>query len=98
LAFFSKPAEVRGYLDVDDPVNNCRSAMIDPVIAVADAIIENAATELADPHGTATALVTVNVHRLLTLTPDTSDADLQALVQIPATIWERALYPAKGYP
>jgi AcrR family transcriptional regulator len=82
----------------DPEVAAARSALIDPVIAVAEAIIENAATQLADPHGTATALVTMNVHRLLTLTPETSDADLQALVDILATIWERALYPAKGYP
>jgi hypothetical protein len=35
----------------------------------------------------------MNVHRLLTLTPDTPDAELDALVDTLATIWERALYP-----
>jgi hypothetical protein len=73
-----------------------RSALIDPVVAVALAIIQAAGTEVADPHGTATALVTMNVHRLLTLTPDTSDADLQALVDTLATIWERAIYSING--
>jgi hypothetical protein len=27
VAFFSKPAEVGGYVDIDDPVRNCRSAI-----------------------------------------------------------------------
>jgi hypothetical protein len=38
----------------------------------------------------------MNVHRLLTLTPDTSDADLHALVDTLATIWERAVYSNNG--
>jgi AcrR family transcriptional regulator len=82
----------------DPEMAAARSALIDPVVAVALAIIQAAETEVADPHGTATALVTMNVHRLLTLTPDTSDADLRALVDTLATIWERAIYSIKGYP
>lgn len=78
----------------DDPeVAAARSALIDPVVAVAKAIIDDADSSLTDPQGTATALVTMNVHRLLTLTPDTADADLEALVDTLATIWERAIYP-----
>jgi AcrR family transcriptional regulator len=80
----------------DPEVAAARSALIDPVVAVAEAIIDAANTALADSHGTATALVTMNVHRLLTLTPDTSDADLHALVDTLATIWERAVYSNNG--
>lgn len=79
----------------DPEVAAARSALIDPVVAVAEAIIDAADSGLADAQGTARALVTMNVHRLLTLTPGTPDADLHALVDILATIWERALYPGK---
>jgi hypothetical protein len=83
----------------DPEVAAARSALIDPVVAVAEAVIDAANTALTDSHGTATALVTMNVHRLLTLTPETSDADLHALVDTLATIWERALYSNnKGHP
>jgi len=82
----------------DPEVAAARSALTDPVVAVAEAIIDAANSGFADSHGTATALVAMNVHRLLTLTPDTTDADLHALVDTLATIWERALYPSKGYP
>jgi AcrR family transcriptional regulator len=78
----------------DDPeVQAARAALTAPVIAVAEAIINETSTGLPDPHATATALVTMNVHQLLTLTPDTPDAELDALVDTLATIWERALYP-----
>jgi AcrR family transcriptional regulator len=80
----------------DPEVAAARSALIDPVVAVAEAIIDAADSELADSRGAATALVTMNVHRLLTLTPETSDADMHALVDTLATIWERALYSSKG--
>ncbi|WP_369830719.1 TetR/AcrR family transcriptional regulator [Mycobacterium sp. 1245805.9] len=81
----------------DDPeVAAARSALIDPVIDVAEAIIDGANSNFGDPRGTATALVTMNVHRLLTLTPDASDAEVDALVDTLATIWERALYSNRG--
>jgi AcrR family transcriptional regulator len=78
----------------DDPeVAAARSALIEPVVAIAEALMAALKTDVADPHATATALVTMNVHRLLTLTPDTSDADVRALVDTLATIWERVLNP-----
>lgn len=82
----------------DPEVAAARSALIDPVIDVAEAIINGAGSGLADPRAVATALVTMNVHRLLTLTPDTSDGEMHALVDTLATIWERALYSTKGQP
>ncbi|WP_369803285.1 TetR/AcrR family transcriptional regulator [Mycobacterium sp. E2699] len=81
----------------DDPeVAAARSALIDPVVEVAQAIIDASNSGLADSHGAATALVTMNVHRLLTLTPGTSDAEMHVLVDTLATIWERVLYPSTG--
>jgi TetR/AcrR family transcriptional regulator, ethionamide resistance regulator len=78
----------------DDPeVLAARSALIDPVVAVAKAIIDAADSSLADSDATAMALVTMNVHQLLTLTPDSTDRDLEAMVDTLATIWERAVYP-----
>jgi hypothetical protein len=78
----------------DDPeVAAARSALIEPVIEIAEALIDASKRDAADLHGTATALVTMNVHRLLTLTPDTSDADLRALVDTLATIGERVINP-----
>ncbi|WP_241523414.1 TetR/AcrR family transcriptional regulator [Mycobacterium sp. IEC1808] len=80
----------------DPEVAAARSALIDPVIDVAEAIIDGADSNLDDPRGAATALVTMNVHRLLTLTPDTSDAEMRALVDTLATIWKRTIYSGKG--
>lgn len=78
----------------DDPeVAAARSALTEPVVAVAEELMAALKTDVADPHGTATALVTMNVHRLLTLAPDASDADVRALVDTLATIWERVLNP-----
>ena len=56
--------------------------------------IERLAPDLPDPHQTALALVTMNIHRMLTLTPGTSDADLDALVNTLATVWERTIITA----
>jgi hypothetical protein len=41
----------------------------------------------------AEALVTMNVHCLLGLPTDGSDADLDTLVDTIATIWERTILP-----
>ncbi len=77
----------------DDPeVEAARSALIGPVVAVAEAIIDATKAELPDPRATATALVTMNIHQLLTLNPGTPDAELEALVDTLVTIWERVLY------
>jgi AcrR family transcriptional regulator len=81
----------------DDPeVAAARSALVEPVVAVAEELMAALKTDVADPHGTATALVTMNVHRLLTLAPDASDTDVRALVDTLATIWERVLNPSGG--
>jgi AcrR family transcriptional regulator len=77
---------------VDDPdIAAARAGLIDPVVAVAETIIDRLGPDLPDPHRTAVALVTMNVHRMLTLTPETSDTELDALVDTLATIWERTL-------
>jgi AcrR family transcriptional regulator len=77
---------------VDDPdIAAARAGLIDPVVAVAETIIDRLGPDLPDPHQTAVALVTMNVHRMLSLTPETSDTELDALVDTLATIWERTL-------
>ena len=70
-----------------------QAALVDPVVSAAESVINDADTGLADAHATATALVTMNVHRMLTLTPHSSDAEITALVNALATIWERTIYP-----
>jgi len=82
---------------VDDPdIEATRSALIDPVVAVAETIIDRIAPDLPDPHQTALALVTMNIHRMLSLTTETSDTELDALVNTLATIWERTINTAVG--
>ncbi|WP_231989621.1 TetR/AcrR family transcriptional regulator [Mycobacterium sp. 852002-51057_SCH5723018] len=79
----------------DDPdIEAARAGLIDPVVAVAETIIDRLAPDLPDPHETALALVTMNIHRMLTLTPESSDADLDTLVTTLATIWERTINTA----
>jgi hypothetical protein len=76
----------------DDPdVEPVRRALTGAVVEVAVGKVAEAQAGLADPHATAVALVTMNINSLLALTPDTPDADLTALVDTLATIWERAL-------
>jgi TetR/AcrR family transcriptional regulator, ethionamide resistance regulator len=80
---------------IDDPdIEAARAGLIDPVVAVAETVIDRLGPDLADPHQTAVALVTMNIHRMLTLTPETSDAELDALVDTLATIWERTINTA----
>ncbi|OMC15121.1 TetR/AcrR family transcriptional regulator [Mycobacterium sp. SP-6446] len=80
---------------IDDPdIEAARAGLIDPVVAVAETVIDRLGPDLADPHQTALALVTMNIHRMLTLTPETSDAELDALVDTLATIWERTINTA----
>lgn len=76
----------------DTEVAVARSRLVEPVIATAERIVAAAAPDLPDAHATATALVTMNVHRMLTLTPETPDTELDALVDTLATIWERTLF------
>jgi len=55
--------------------------------------IVRAASGLYDPHATAVALATMNIHSLLAIQPGASDTDLDALVDTLATIWERTILP-----
>jgi hypothetical protein len=81
----------------DDPdVEPVRRALAGAVVEVALGKITEARAGLADPHATAVALVTMNINSLLALAPDTPDAELAALVDTLATIWERALRIDRG--
>lgn len=68
-----------------------RAALVDPVVAVATRVVRHLAPDLPDPIGTASALVTMNVHVLLGLRPETSEAEVDATIDTLATIWRRAL-------
>ena len=62
---------------VEDPdVAIVRRALADAVVTVAEEKLRAAGT-CADPHATAAALVTMNIHSLLALVPETSDVDLE---------------------
>ncbi|GAC70914.1 TetR/AcrR family transcriptional regulator [Gordonia soli] len=72
-------------------LDSVRSAFVQPMTDVATAIVGDTAPDLDDPDAVATALVTMNVHVLLTLHPDSSDAEVDAIVDAIATIWRRTL-------
>jgi catechol 2,3-dioxygenase-like lactoylglutathione lyase family enzyme/AcrR family transcriptional regulator len=79
----------------DPDVEAVRRALVEPVVAAAETVIrERVGAHMPHPHAIATALVTMNVHRLLAVTPQTSDDELAAIVDTLAAIWERVLYPA----
>jgi AcrR family transcriptional regulator len=85
-ALFWSPAE-------DSELAAVRRALTDPVVAVAERTIRTAAPSLASTAAaTATALVAMNVHCLLGLSPDASDAELDDLVDTLTTIWRRTVY------
>ncbi|MEV4418666.1 TetR family transcriptional regulator [Patulibacter sp. NPDC049589] len=72
------------------------AGFVDPVVdlgtrTITDAVAAGTSTGL-DPGRTARALVTMNVHCLLGLEPDASDAELEALVTTLAAVWERTIY------
>lgn len=72
-----------------------RQGLTDPVVDTALRVIGPAAAE-PDParlRATVRALVTMNVHSLLELPADATDADLDRLVDTLAGIWERATLP-----
>jgi hypothetical protein len=78
---------------VDDPeLAEVRRALADPVIALAERTLRTT-DPATDPAGIANALVTMNIHSLLTLKPDTPDPELDKLVDVLATIWTRTIYP-----
>jgi AcrR family transcriptional regulator len=75
----------------DPDVEPVRRALADSVIEVALGKIVEAQPDLPDPHATAAALVTMNIHTLLSLAPDAPDATLAHVVDTLSTIWERTL-------
>ena len=66
-----------------------------PVVEIADRTIARALPAIAPEaaRAMAEALVTMNVHCLLGLRTDASDAEVDALVDTIATIWERTIFP-----
>ncbi len=84
------------WASADDPdLAAARRGLTQPVIDTAVRVIGPIAAD-PDPHrlrATVTALVTMNVHNMLALPADATDADLDQLVDTLASIWERAALP-----
>jgi AcrR family transcriptional regulator len=76
--------------DRDSEAASVWAGFIDPLVGIATRLVTDARTGLA-PEPTARALVTMNVHTLLTLRPDTPDDDLASLVDALSAIWERTI-------
>lgn len=90
------------WASADDPdLAAARHDLTEPVIDTAARVIGPIAAD-PDPqrlHATVRALVTMNVHSMLALPADATNADLDQLVDTLATIWERATLPtATGRP
>lgn len=83
---------------VDDPdLTAARAALVEPVIVAAEATVRTLAPHrFPDARAVATALVTMNVHRLLELRPEASDAELDELVDSLTAVWEATLGSAAG--
>jgi AcrR family transcriptional regulator len=84
----------------DPEVEAVRRDLTETVVAIAEVKIRQAASNSTsrstvhlDPRGTALALVTMNIHSLLRLSPEATDAELDALVDTLSTIWERTILP-----
>jgi AcrR family transcriptional regulator len=77
----------------DEALLAARTQLLAPLYAVAEQQVRAARPPVDDPVGVAHALATMNVHRLLDAAPGASDADLDALVDAIAVIWERTLFP-----
>jgi TetR/AcrR family transcriptional regulator, ethionamide resistance regulator len=75
----------------DPDIGRVRDDLAAAVLEVAVTKVAAAGAGLADPRATATALVTMNIHRLLALGPDATDTELDEVVDTLATIWERTL-------
>jgi AcrR family transcriptional regulator len=75
-------------------------SMLEPVIeAGADAIVRATAAGVStglDPRPTAEALVSMNVHYLLERMPRAAPAEVDAAVEVLATIWERTIFTTAG--
>lgn len=82
--------------DRDPEIAAAWRGFVDPVVDVGARTIAAAATAGTstglDPRRTASVLVTMNVHALLSVHPDASDAELEAVVDALATVWERTIY------
>jgi hypothetical protein len=70
-----------------------RRDLTEPVIDTAGRAIGPVAADPARLRATVSALVTMNVHCMLALPADATDADLDQLVDTLAGIWERATLP-----
>jgi AcrR family transcriptional regulator len=71
-----------------------RDDLTSSLVAVAEQQIRRFDSGLTDPHATAVALATMNVHVLLAQAPGASDAELDGLVETISEIWERTLIGA----
>lgn len=85
------------WASAEDPdLAAARHELTEPVIDTAAKVIGPIAAD-PDPQrlrATVRALVTMNVHSMLALPADATNADLDQLVDTLATIWERATLPA----
>jgi len=77
----------------DQSLLAARAQLLAPLHAVAEQQVRAAHPGFDDPSEVAAALATMNVHRLLEAAPGASDAELDAVVDAIARIWERALFP-----
>lgn len=85
------------WASADDPdLATARHDLTQPIIDTAVRVISPIAAD-PDPRrlrATVRALVTMNVHSMLALPADATDADLDQLVDTLVSIWERATLPA----
>ena len=77
-------------------------SLIDPVIAVGVLKIESATaageSSGLDPHGTARALVNMNVAHFFDQLAGKPDADVDTVIDTLMTIWQRTIYNVAGSP
>ena len=85
------------WASAEDPdLAAARRELTQPVIDTALRVLSPVAAD-PDPrrlHATVRALVTMNLHSMLALPADATDADLDHLVDTLTAIWERATLPA----
>jgi AcrR family transcriptional regulator len=82
------------WASADDPdLAAARRGLTQPVIDTAVRAISPVAADPGRLRATAVALVTMNVHSMLALPADATDADLDQLVDTLAGIWARATLP-----
>jgi hypothetical protein len=85
------------WASADDPdLDKARRDLTQPTIDIAVGVIGPIAAD-PDPQGlraTVRALVTMNLHTMLALPAEATDADLDHLVDTLISIWARAVLPA----